>query len=223
MPDLLAYSGPAVCLLLLGMLVVESALFIGVFLPGDSLLFGAGLLVGSGRVDVPVAVLAASAWTGAVLGDSLGYGLGRWLGPAWLSGGRNARSRRFLAVAERMYERHGSFAIVICRWFPGVRAIVPTLAGVGRMHPVRFTVANGAGALLWAVGMVLLGYAAASAPWVGDLALWAMAVSIAVTVGYGLVHALRRWKDHRLRVEPRAGTLLPTGTSKSTAEGRGAG
>jgi len=196
-PDLLAYSGPVVCLLVLGLLVVESGLFVGVFLPGDSLLFGAGLLVGSGRVDVPVAVLAGSAWVGAVMGDTLGYGLGRWFGRAWVIRGRGAGSRRFLAVAERMYERHGWFAIVVCRWFPGVRAIVPTLAGVGRMHPVRFTVANGLGALLWAVGMVLLGYAASAVPRVRDVALWAMAASIAVTVGYGLVHAVRRWREAR--------------------------
>jgi membrane-associated protein len=79
---------------------------------------------------------------------------------------------------------------------PGVRAIVPTLAGLGRMHPVPFAAANGLGALLWAVGTVLLGYAASSAPWVRDIALWAMAVSIAVTITYGLVH-ITGWKSRR--------------------------
>lgn len=190
MPDPLAHSGPVVCLLVLGLLVVESGLFVGVFLPADSLLFGVGLLVGSGHIDVPVAVLAAAAWTGAVLGDTVGYGLGRWSGAAWLTRRRGAATRRFFAAAERMYERHGWFAVVICRWFPGVRAIVPTLAGVGRMHPIRFALANGLGALLWAVGMVLLGHTAASVPWVRDAALWAMAASVAVIVGYGLVHAV---------------------------------
>jgi membrane-associated protein len=107
MPDLLANSGPVVCLLVLGLLVVESGLFVGVFLPADSLLFGAGLLAGSGRVGVPVAVLAICAWVGAVLGDALGYGIGRWLGRSWLTRGRRPGTRRFLAVAERMYERHG--------------------------------------------------------------------------------------------------------------------
>ena len=198
MPDLDSYSGPVACLVVLGLLVVESGLFVGVVLPGDSLLFGAGLLVGSGAVDVPVAALAASAWVGAVLGDALGYGLGRRYGRACLTRGRWAGSRRFLGAAERMYERHGWFAIVVCRWFPGIRAIVPTLAGVGRMHPARFAVANGLGALLWAVGMVLLGYAASSMPWVRDAALWAMAVSIAVTIGYAAVHAVRRrWAGRR--------------------------
>jgi membrane-associated protein len=197
MPDLLAYSGPAVCLVVLGLLVVESGLFVGVFLPGDSLLFGAGLLVGSGAVDVPIAVLAASAWVGAVLGDTLGYGVGRWGGRGWLARGRKGRGRRFLAAAERMYARHGWFAIVICRWYPGIRAIVPTLAGMGRMPPVRFAAANALGALLWAVGMVLIGYAAALVPWVRDAALWAMAVSIALTIGYVLVHVVRRRREGR--------------------------
>jgi membrane-associated protein len=196
-PDLLAYPGPVVCLLVLGLLVVESGLFVGVFVPADSMLFGVGLFVGSGHLDVPVAVLAAAAWTGAVLGDTVGYGLGRWFGAAWLTRRRAATTRRFLAAAERMYERHGWFAIVICRWFPGVRAIVPTLAGVGRMHPVRFALANGLGALLWAVGMVLLGHTAASVPWVRDAALWAMAVSVVLTLGYVVVHAVRRRRAGR--------------------------
>jgi membrane-associated protein len=192
MPDLLAFSGPVACLVVLGLLVVESGLLVGVFLPGDSLLFGAGLLVGTGRIDVPIAVLAASAWLGAVLGDGLGYGIGRALGQSWAVRARRGWSRRFVGAAERMYARHGWFAVVICRWFPGVRAIVPALAGVGRMHPVAFTLANGTGALLWAVGMVLLGHAAAAVPQVRDLALWAMAVSIALAIGYGLTAAVRR-------------------------------
>jgi membrane-associated protein len=190
-PDLLAFSGPVACLVVLGLLVVESGLLVGVFLPGDSLLFGAGLLVGTGRIDVPVQVLAACAWLGAVLGDRLGYGLGRRFGRPWITRGGGWR-RRFVDAAERVYERHGWFAVVICRWFPGVRAVVPTLAGVGRMHPIAFAFANGTGALLWAAGMVLLGYATASVPWVRDIALWAMAVSIALTVAYGLLYVLRR-------------------------------
>jgi membrane-associated protein len=192
MPDLLTFPGPVACLVVLGLLVVESGLLVGVFLPGDSLLFGAGLLVGTGRIDVPVAVLAVSAWLGAVLGDGLGYGIGRGLGRPWVVRAHRGWRRRFVGAAERMYARHGWFAVVICRWFPGVRAIVPALAGVGRMHPFAFALANGIGALLWAVGMVLLGYAAASVPQVRDLAIWAMAVSIAFTVGYGLRAAVRQ-------------------------------
>jgi membrane-associated protein len=188
-PDLLSFSGPVACLVLLGLLMVESGLLVGVFLPGDSLLFGAGLLVGTGRIAVPIAVLAASAWLGAVLGDGLGYGIGRGLGRPWADTGW---SRRFVGAAERMYARHGWFAVVICRWFPGVRSVVPTLAGVGRMRPVAFALANATGALLWAGGTVLLGYAAAAVPQVRDAALWAMAVSIALTVAYGIAAVVRR-------------------------------
>jgi membrane-associated protein len=200
MPDLLAYSGPVACLVVFGLLVVESGLFVGVFLPGDSLLFGAGLLVGSGRIDVPVAGMALSAWLGAVVGDSLGYCLGRKLGRPWVTRRRRAWSRRTIAAAERFYDRHGWFAIVICRWFPGLRAVVPTLAGVGRMHPIAFTLANGLGALLWAVGMVLIGYAASAVPWVRAVALWAMAVSIALTAAYGVAHVVRRRRQSPPRV-----------------------
>lgn len=197
MPDLPAHSGPVVCLIVLGLLIVESGLFVGVFLPGDSLLFGAGLLVGSGHIDLPVEVLAAAAWSGAVLGDSVGYALGRWCGRSWLTRGWQRGGARFLATAERMYARHGWFALVVCRWFPGVRAIVPTLAGTGRMRAMSFTTANASGALLWAVGMVMLGYATSSVPWVRDVALWAMAASIVVTVVYVLVHVARSRAERR--------------------------
>lgn len=193
MSELLTRSGPALaCLILFGLLVVESGLLVGVVLPGDSLLFGTGLLVGTGRIDLPVAVLAVAAWLGAFLGDALGYLLGRRLGRPWITRGGRAWRRRAVATAERMYARHGWFAVVICRWFPGVRAVVPTLAGVGRMHPLTFALANGIGALLWAVGTVLLGYAAAAVPWVRDLALWTMAVSILLVIGYGTAQAVRR-------------------------------
>ena len=196
-PDLPSHSGPVVCLLVLGLLIVESGLFIGVFLPGDSLLFGAGLLVGGDLIDVPVAVLAASAWSGAFLGDSLGYGLGRWCGRSWLTRGWRRGGARFLAAAERMYARHGWFALVVCRWYPGIRAIVPTLAGVGRMRGGAFATANAVGAALWAVGMVFIGYAAASLPWVRDVALWAMAACVAATVVYVLVHVVPVRVAHR--------------------------
>lgn len=138
---------------------------------------------------MPIAVLAASAWLGAVLGDGLGYAIGRGFGRPW---GHRGWSRRFVGAAERMYARHGWFAVVICRWFPGVRAVVPTLAGIGRMHPLAFALANATGALLWAVGMVLLGHAAAAVPQVRDVALWAMAASIALTVAYGIAAVVRR-------------------------------
>lgn len=214
MPDLPAFPGAVACLVVLGLLLVESGLLVGLLLPGDSLLFGAGLLVGTGRIDVPIAVLAACAWLGAVLGDGLGYGIGRGVGRPW--GARSGWGRRFVDAAERMYARHGWFAVVICRWFPGVRAVVPALAGVGRMHPVAFALANATGALLWAVGTVLLGHAAAAVPQVRDAALWAMAVSIALTVAYGVVTTVRQ---RRVRA-PCAAFAAPVDPAKTTRSAR---
>lgn len=194
MPDLLAFSGLAVCLIVLVLLVIESGLFVGLVLPADSLLFGAGLIVGSGRIDVSIVVLATVAWAGAFLGATLGYGLGRRFGRVWLSRRRRVRSQRFVAFSERIFDRHGGFAMVMCRWFPGVRAIVPTLAGVGRMNLPIFLLINAFGAVLWAVGMVFLGYAASSVPWVRAIGLWAMIVVILIAVGYVMVHATRARK-----------------------------
>ena len=190
-PDLLAHSGAVVCLMVLGILIVESGLFVGVFLPGDSLLFGAGLLVGSGRIDLPVAVLAASAWSGAVLGDSLGYGLGRWCGHTWSTRGWTRGGPRFLAAGRSACTpgtagSHSWSAAGIRS--PGDRA------HAGRGGPdAPGLLRRGERGRCRAVGRRdgPLGYATASVPWVRDVALWAMAASIAATAAYVLAHVVR--------------------------------
>jgi membrane-associated protein len=192
MPELAGYSAPVIYLIVFAVLFVESGVLVGVFLPGDSLLFGAGLLAGSDRFGVSVWVLVAIVWLAAVAGDTAGYGLGRRYGRRYLLRALSRRGEKLVDFAEQLYRRHGWFAIVVARWFPGVRAIVPALAGIGSMRYLSFFTANAVGGLVWAGGLVVLGYLAFAVPAVHELALLAMTISIAVTVGYATFHSVRR-------------------------------
>jgi membrane-associated protein len=133
---------------------VESGLFFGFFLPGDSLLFTLGVLGAVGRVDlswlIPFSVLAA------ILGDQLGYVIGRRSGPALARRFRFVREN--IQRANRFYARHGGKTVVLARFLPVLRTFVPIGAGVAGMPHSRFTISNAAGGTIWVLGATLAGY-----------------------------------------------------------------
>ena len=135
----------------------ETGLLIGFFLPGDSLLFTAGILASQG--DLTIVVLCVGCFLAAVIGDQVGYTIGQRMGPALF---RRPDSRVFKqAYVERtkeFFEKHGPKTIVIARFVPIVRTFAPVLAGVGEMSRRTFLRFNVFGAFIWAVGVTLLGY-----------------------------------------------------------------
>lgn len=137
----------------------ESGLLFGFFLPGDSLLFTAGLLVSQDILDVPLPLLLVSVFAAAVLGDQVGYLFGKRVGPALF---RRPDSRifkqRFVEQSRDYFERHGPRTIVLARFVPIVRTFAPILAGVGTMPYRTFVAFNVVGGLLWAVGVTTLGF-----------------------------------------------------------------
>jgi membrane-associated protein len=149
----------------IGVLVVlfaETGLLIGFFLPGDSLLFTAGLLCATGtgalRLSLPWVLVAAAA--GAVLGAQVGYLIGRRAGKALQSRADRPRLAAGMRRAQELFTRYGpAKAIVLARFIPVVRTMLNPLAGA--LHtPVRtFTLWQVVGGLLWTVGLVLAGYA----------------------------------------------------------------
>lgn len=133
----------------------ETGLVVTPFLPGDSLLFVAGALAGAGALDIDVMVIVLV--VAAILGDSLNFGIGRWIGPrvfrfedSWLF------RRRYLNAANAFYQRHGGKTIVIARFVPIVRTYAPFVAGAAGMDYRRFLGFNVIGAVLW---IALLSYA----------------------------------------------------------------
>ena len=135
----------------------ESGLLIGFFLPGDSLLFTAGLLASQGVLNFPLILVGC--FVAAVVGDQVGYAFGARVGPALF---RRPDSRVFkqeyVDKARHFFERYGSKTIVIARFVPIVRTFAPILAGVGTMRYRTFVTFNILGALLWAVGVTSIGY-----------------------------------------------------------------
>jgi membrane-associated protein len=135
----------------------ESGLLIGFFLPGDSLLFTAGLLCSQDLLNLPVVLVGC--FLAAVAGDQVGYVFGSRVGPALF---RRPDSRIFrqeyVDKARHYFERYGSRTIVLARFVPIVRTFAPIVAGVGSMPYRTFVTFNVLGGLLWAVGVTLLGY-----------------------------------------------------------------
>jgi membrane-associated protein len=136
----------------------ESGLLIGFFLPGDSLLFTAGLLSSQDKL-APFPVVLAGCFVAAVVGDQVGYAFGRKVGPA-LFKREDSRlfKQEYVEKAQVYFEEHGSKTIVLARFIPIVRTFAPVVAGVGRMEYRTFVSYNVIGALLWAVGVTTLGY-----------------------------------------------------------------
>lgn len=135
----------------------ESGLLFGIFFPGDSLLFAAGLLSGGGLLAfLPLIVSAVIA---AILGDSVGYWFGANVGSNFFKR-KDSRlfKQEYLKRTERFYQKYGGRAVVLARFVPIVRTIAPILAGIGSMKYATFLSYNALGATLWGAGMISLGF-----------------------------------------------------------------
>lgn len=180
-PDFAAMTAGGVYLVLFVLVFIESGLLVGFFLPGDTVLFAAGLLAAREGSGLSLPVLAIGTAIAAVAGDAVGYWTGRRFGRPWVER-RAGRAARHLPRAEAFYERWGVSAVVIARFIPWVRTFTPIVAGMAQMPYPRFLAANVVGALLWGSGLIVLGYVANSVPWVRYAAYSVAALSIVASV-----------------------------------------
>jgi membrane-associated protein len=152
--SLIRWGGYAV---LIAIVFAETGLLVGFFLPGDSLLVTAGLVAATGALNIwwlnVVLIIAA------VVGDSVGYAIGRRIGPRLFTREKSLLfNPAHVERTRRFYERHGAKTIVIARFVPIVRTFAPTVAGVGQMEYRRFLFYNVAGGIGWVVSMTWAGY-----------------------------------------------------------------
>jgi len=199
--DVSSMATPVVYVAVFALVFVESGLLVGFFLPGDSVLFAAGLLAAEPDSDLNLALLAGGTAVAAVAGDAVVYWTGRRLGRPWLlsRAGKNAdRVQR----AEEFYRRWGPLAVIVARFIPWVRTFTPIIAGIGRMPYPKFLTANVAGALIWGSGMILLGYLAHEVTWVK----WAAYVVAGLAI-LGTIVALLI--DRRRQPDPKVPTNVP--------------
>jgi len=147
---------------LFAIIFAESGLFFGFFLPGDSLLLTTGLLASKGQLNI--FILMPLLFVAAVLGDSVGYWFGKKAGPRIFTRENSLIFRRSnLLKAKTFYDNHGGKTITIARFLPFIRTFAPIVAGAVEMNYRRFVLFNLFGGLIWAVGVLLLGYAVGSA------------------------------------------------------------
>ena len=135
----------------------ESGLFFGFFLPGDSILFTAGVVASQGYLNITALVIFT--WLAAILGDSVGYWFGAKIGIKIFNKEKSFLfNKKYPEQAHKFYDRHGSCAIILARFVPAVRTFVPIMAGVGKMQYKKFLSYNIIGGIIWAVGLSLGGY-----------------------------------------------------------------
>jgi membrane-associated protein len=137
----------------------ETGLFFGFFLPGDYLLFLAGMFVATGRLDVNIYVLVLGLCVAAISGNFTGYWFGRKTGPVLYKRKDSLFfKKRYLLAAERYYRKQGAFALIMGRFVPIVRTFAPIFAGVVKLDIKKFALYNVTGAILWIASLTLLGY-----------------------------------------------------------------
>ena len=170
-----------------GIIFIETGLLIGFFLPGDSLLFSAGLVAAS-RDDINIVFLVLAVFLAAFVGDQVGYVIGRKVGRPYLEKHKSKRMQKMLARSEKFYARYGWWSVVIARYIPWVRTFVPPIAGTVKMNYYKFLSANALGAFLWGVGISLSGFYAGSIPWVKSVSYLIALIFITISLIFGFIN-----------------------------------
>jgi len=147
--DMVQAYGLLTYLILFGIVFVETGIVFAPFLPGDSLIFAAGVMAGKGALNPHLVFLTLTA--AAILGDSTNYWIGRFLGPRILRGGEDSRflKKKHLDKTHEYFELYGGKTVIIARFVPIVRTLAPFVAGVGAMKYPRFLLFSIFGSLLW--------------------------------------------------------------------------
>lgn len=145
--------------LLLFVIFAETGMFFGFFLPGDYLLFLAGMFVATDKLDVSIYVLIAGLIAAAVAGNFVGYWFGKKTGPVLYDKEDSFFfKKRFLLAAENYYKKQGAFALIMGRFIPIVRTFAPIIAGIVRLDYRKFAFYNISGAFLWITSLTLMGF-----------------------------------------------------------------
>jgi membrane-associated protein len=165
-PDvIIQWLGPWALVGLALIVFAECGLLLGFFLPGDSLLFTAGLFVASGAIQAPIGLVCLILVAAAFVGNVVGYYIGRAAGPAVFD---KPKSRLFkpkhVLRTQEFFDKYGTRAILLGRFVPIVRTFITVMAGVGRMDAKRYFTYSFIGGVLWAAGVTLLGF------WLGQFA-----------------------------------------------------
>ncbi|HEY2297873.1 MAG TPA: DedA family protein [Jatrophihabitans sp.] len=195
---LLDLRGAMVYLIVAAIVFAEDALFVGFVIPGETAAVLGGVIASRGHVSYPL--IAVTVVLAAVVGDTVGYEVGRHLGPRIIDSKPLAKRRERIGSAQDFLRRRGGSAVFLGRFVAFFRAVMPALAGASRMFYPRFLAYNAAGGIIWGVGFTLLGFLAGNSykqieKTVGRGAAFAVAGIVIVGFIVWRVRAHRRDKD----------------------------
>ena len=179
-----------------GLVFAGTGLFVGAFIPfitGDSLVFAAGLVAAANSDSINIVVMVVGVGIAAWLGDQVGYTLGRHFGRPYLDKRKGKWLRNAIDKSEIFYQRYGWWSIVVARFIPWARVIIPALAGISKMNYYKFFSANLVGAMLWGCGLTLAGYFTYSIPWVRSTVYVIAVIVIALSV----IAGIKTWRENR--------------------------
>jgi membrane-associated protein len=191
-----AQYGAWIYLVLFAIVFCETGLVVLPFLPGDTLLFVGGAFCATHALSLPV--LIGLLLIAAVLGNTVNFHIGRFIGPKVFERDGRFIDRRALRKTHDFYERHGGKTIVLARFVPVVRTFAPFVAGVGAMSVVKFQIYNVLGAALWVAGLVMAGYFFGNLPFVRQYLNVIVLVGVAaavVPVAFGALYKLTQRKS----------------------------
>lgn len=169
MVSFVALHGNWVYALLFVIIFCETGLVILPILPGDSLLFAAGALAAKAPTELNISLLFVLLLIASLLGNSLNYAIGRYIGPRIFSSDKSfLLNRKYLDRAHRFYQQYGGKTIIIARFIPIIRTFAPFIAGLGYMSTNRFTLYNLIGGILWIGGILYASYLFGNLPFIKD-------------------------------------------------------
>lgn len=169
---------------------VETGLVVMPLLPGDSLLFAAGAIAATGAMD-PV-LLCVLLFVAAVLGDTVNYHIGKYLGPRAFDMKLPFVKKEYLYKTQAFFEKHGGKTIIFARFIPIIRTFAPFIAGVGQMHYPRFLAFNVVGAAAWVVSFITLGYLFGNHPVVKDNFTYVIFAIIFISILPAIIEFIRQ-------------------------------
>jgi membrane-associated protein len=180
---------------LLAVVFAECGLLVGFFLPGDSLLFTAGLLVANDILKEPLWLVCAAVTIAAVIGNLCGYWIGHRVGPA-LFNRPNSRifKQEYVTKTHEFFDRYGPRAIILARFIPIVRTFITAMAGVGGMDFRVYATYSTLGGLLWGTGVTVLGYYLGKSEFVKDNIEFLLIVVVLLSV---VPIAVELWRKRR--------------------------
>jgi membrane-associated protein len=187
--EIIARYGVWTNLILFLVVFCETGLVVTPFLPGDSLLFAAGTFAALGSLDPGLLVLLLS--IAAILGDTVNYWIGSYIGPRAFTGEIRWLKKEYLERTHAFYEKHGGKTIILARFIPIIRTFAPFVAGVGAMTYSRFLVYNVVGGIVWVTLFVLAGYFFGNLPAVRQNFSYVILAIIALSVMPIVVEFLR--------------------------------